>query len=258
MFMNKEVGKKIKYLFAPACGNNVSAAFTTYLGQLKGLSNERCRVHFRENNNTTRANDYIVKFTLENNDSRYIRFHHENVWGARLFSLNKCLYCTDFWGEFSDACFSDAWLPEYISDTNGTSIVVVRNGDISSYLDILVNRGIVTLNPMPEEKVIESQRTQIKFKKEDIKIRIALRKLFHRKAPDYEVKWSYRDLLKIQNGYRELRTIVRLKLSKIAYRYGILPGLKTKYFLYLTDPLLIPCVILKKVFKILGYRTFQC
>ena len=254
MFMNKEVGKKIKYLFALACGHNVSASFTTFLGQLKGLSNERCKIHFREKDNIAQANDFFVKFTLEDKDNKFIRFLHGNIWGARLFSLNKCLYCTDFWGEFSDACFSDAWLPEYITDTNGTSIVIVRNRDISSYLDIMVNRNIVTLDSIPGEKAVEAQRTQIKFKKEDIKIRIALRKFFHRKAPDYGVKWSYRDLLKIKEVYREIRMIARLKLSKIAYRYGILPRLKTKYFLYLTDPLLIPSVILRKVFKIFGFR----
>ncbi len=246
MLVNVEIKQKIKYLFALACGHNVSTMFTTYMGMLKGLLSERCMVQFRDKD--VKAADFLVTFKLQNNDSKSIPYLHGNIWSAKLFSLNKCLYCTDFWGEFSDASFSDAWLPEYVSDPKGTSIVVVRNNDISSYLDMMVSHNIATLNSISEEKVVESQIAQVRFKKEDIKIRIALRRLFNKKFPDYRMNWHYKDLLKVKKVYHELKTMSRVKLSKIAYRYGILQRLKIKYFLLITDPMLIPYKTFKTIF----------
>ena len=89
--------------------------------------------------------------------------------GSYFFYPRSCLICSDGLCELSDASFGDAWLPEYSSDSNGTSIIIVRHKKILDILDTMKNE--IEVKTISSDKVIRSQARMLCFKKKSLKSR---------------------------------------------------------------------------------------
>ncbi|MGC9322644.1 MAG: Coenzyme F420 hydrogenase/dehydrogenase, beta subunit C-terminal domain, partial [Kosmotogaceae bacterium] len=56
-------------------------------------------------------------------------------WGYGFFKYKACDYCDDVVSETADVSVGDAWLPEYVNDSGGTNVVIVRNPVIKKIID---------------------------------------------------------------------------------------------------------------------------
>jgi len=223
---HKKLKENIRYIFSPVCGHGVSAAYTEYLLKTNGIEpSSVVKISYRDKTGISKANDY--NFLVEYRGEKGIRVKRlgfissevGKVWCNYLFTPNKCLYCTDFAGELSDASFADAWLPEYTHDVNGNSIVIVRNGEIGSLVKDMIRKGKLRLSSIPAEKVIEAQWSALQFKKESIKGRIRLKK-FHQDFPDYMVNWREPSIIKA--AHKNWRILLNMHLSRWLYRNRLL------------------------------------
>lgn len=98
--------------------------------------------------------------------------YHElpfHLWHYHYFKQNACNYCDDVFGEVADVTFMDAWLPEYISDYKGTSLVIARTSSVQELLEISKES---VLNNINVQKVVESQNGPINEKRTFLKGRI--------------------------------------------------------------------------------------
>ena len=251
-YINKDFRGKILYYLALVCGHNVSAAYTEFLIKKNEILYETVKkVKYRDKKGITNASNFSLMIDSSQGVTRFPFFNTDFglSWYNLMFSLNKCLYCPDFAGIFSDASFADAWLPEYIKDVRGTSIVIVRDQRVDNILKKMIDSKYIYLQSISLEKVINSQKQQIKFKQEDIKCRIAFKKLFNRNFPDYNINWAYRDYFK---SFGEVNSLMlRVHLSKLLYRWGILKIISTKGYVYSLRPFLFIKVLLSKVKKYL-------
>jgi len=101
-----------------------------------------------------------------------------------LFSPIRCLLCNDLTAELSDISFGDAWLPEIVSKEQvGKSIIISRTKIGENLLNAANSDEYIELSQIRPEKVIQSQKTFLHFKKINLKDRIKLRKLFGKKSP---------------------------------------------------------------------------
>jgi len=75
----------------------------------------------------------------------------------------------------ADAVFMDAWLKEFLPETRGTSIVVVRNAELQEVLNSGCRDGLCELQTCPVETIVASQKNQVKRKKQSIRHRMFLR-----------------------------------------------------------------------------------
>lgn len=230
--LNAKLRENILYILSPVCGHGVSAAYTEYLLRINEIDpSSVIEISYRDKKGISSANDYnfVVKYRgADGVKVRHLGFLSSNVgkiWCNYLFTPNKCFYCTDFAGEFSDASFADAWLPEYIQDVNGTSIAITRNAEIDSLIKDMVYHGKLHSSVIPPEKVIKTQWSALQFKKESIKGRVHLRKLFYRDFPDYRI--SYRDISTIEAIRKNWRTILNAHLSKLLYRKRLMNLIKS-------------------------------
>lgn len=240
-YSNSRLSQNIRFILTPVCGHNVSAFYTEYLLRTNGIDlSSVIRLCYRDKEETRTANNY--KLAIEYRDRcgetkiKRLSFLNSNVgktWNSCLFSLDKCMYCTDFAGELSDASFADAWLPQYTSDPRGASLIIIRNSCVERLIKNLTKCNKLKLTPISEDLVINANMSSFYQKKELIKGRIRLQKSWNKDFPDYGVAWK---TAKLQNGLSEnLKLWLHVNLSRRLYKNGLLMILGTERFLKLVD-----------------------
>lgn len=95
-------------------------------------------------------------------------------WGHGLFKYKACDFCDDVVGETADISIGDAWLPEYISDSAGTNVVVVRSPVLNSLLAEATAAGRLHLDSISADKVVESQAGGFRHRRDGLAYRLFL------------------------------------------------------------------------------------
>ena len=80
------------------------------------------------------------------------------AWGIGQFKPRACDFCDDVFAETADVVFMDAWLPDYVLDWRGASIVVTRSAQADELVRLGVCDGELALGPVGVESVLRSQR----------------------------------------------------------------------------------------------------
>lgn len=156
--------KKIKYLFALVCSHNVNGQFAEYLKFNILNGNGKAKIIFRDKRGIDKAgrfkNTVITKSRqISVNRDKYFT----NAWRGYFFSLNSCLYCTDFLGNDADASFKDAWGFKNLIKKEGESVCIIRNEKINKFFEKLLKKKITTC-PLSIEELIKSQKKTFIYK----------------------------------------------------------------------------------------------
>ena len=93
-------------------------------------------------------------------------------WGLGLLKNHACEFCDDVLAEVADVAVGDAWLPEYIQDPKGHSIVVIRNRLIQSVLRDGVRRGELKGMDVDANTVAKSQAGGLRHRREGLSYRL--------------------------------------------------------------------------------------
>jgi len=87
-------------------------------------------------------------------------------FSSYFFSPLRCLVCNDVTAELADISVGDAWLPELKkSDRLGSSILITRSFVGEKLIKNLSTEGRICIKKLPLEKVIQSQKGNLNFKK---------------------------------------------------------------------------------------------
>ena len=161
--------KKIPYVFGLACGMYQNTFYTELLLKKSGVDRENVlSIEYRRPAKNTNASNFRFQGTDRFSQGREIPYHGLPIFLGKnaFFRLNACNFCMDVFAETADACFMDAWLPEYITDCDGTSLVVTRNNDIDDLFIEGQSTGAIHINVVSPEKVVDSQHSHIRRKQE--------------------------------------------------------------------------------------------
>jgi len=126
-------------------------------------------------------------------------------WGHGFFKYKACDFCDDVVGETADISVGDAWLPEYVSDSAGTNVVVVRSQTLNAILADAVSAGRLHLDPISVEKVVESQAGGFRHRREGLAYRLAVEDQAGRWRPAKRVLPSVKHLTSKQQQIYALR-----------------------------------------------------
>jgi coenzyme F420-reducing hydrogenase beta subunit len=171
---------RIAYTIGLFCGHLKTKKYCAYLSRCCGVREGQARtVNFRKKVPDYPANKYAFEVSLEDNGGQS---HRQimmadvwaNNWSYNLFMLDACEYCDDVVAETADVSVGDAWLPECIQDYRGTSIIVCRHRDMLSLLNSGAENGEVSLKEISIDKVIQSQASCIRQRREGLKYRLYL------------------------------------------------------------------------------------
>jgi len=161
-----ELRSKIPYLLGLFCGHVPSIRAT--VSTLRQMGIERSQV----TSLTYRGNGWPGFLTISLEDGRRIQlpYKHELYYGGTFLFLSYyphgCLFCGDVTNEFADVSFGDPWIPGYIRERYGRSLVVTRT--VSGENLIAACADDLVLEPIPPEKVVESQKLVLRLKKENL------------------------------------------------------------------------------------------
>jgi len=138
MQLISKLKRRIKFILGLVCGQTKSKFFVEYICALGGGDPHYLKqVTFRIKDPKRPASDFGLKFISENGmnpSCEGVVFWTEGmsrIWCDRYFTPNACDFCDDVFAETADVSFMDAWLPEYVTDGKGHSIVLTRNREIN-------------------------------------------------------------------------------------------------------------------------------
>lgn len=205
------ISERIIFCIGLVCGHLKSTRFADLLAWQCGIKpGKLASIDFRYKLRNTFANQYGVAVTGDVNGSIIHACKPSDEllgtnWGVGYFKYNACDYCDDVFAETADITLGDAWLPEYISDPQGTNIVVVRNPIIKDLISLGIARGDLKLKEMSTDDIALSQAGGLRHRRNGLAYRLyctARQKKWHppcRVIPD-AANWNIK--LRIQQWLR--------------------------------------------------------
>ena len=158
--------KRIKFVLGLTCGHQSSKFFAEYICALGGGNpHELKEIIFRTKDFSQPASNLAINFRSGDGCDEVKK---QVLWGDGVntaylngyFQLPGCFNCDDVFAECADACFMDAWLPEYAKDPKGTSLLLVRRLEIDALLV-----GLPEIQPIDINQIRKSQINVIKRKR---------------------------------------------------------------------------------------------
>ena len=150
------------------CGRLASKYFAEYLVALGGGSPHHIKDFiFRNKKSDESAKATFGRCSFKSVDGKseiegYSRFGFE--WGGGYFKLKGCFNCDDIFAECADAAFMDAWLPKYAVQSEGHSIVLLRNPSLVTIISSQIGKTL-NLSKIDMRTTILSQKNLIFLKR---------------------------------------------------------------------------------------------
>lgn len=181
------IAERIHFCVGLVCGHLKSTKFADMFAWQCGIEPGNLKkIDFRKKLPGFTANSYGVEATgiKDNQTVTKIKptidlFGH--IWGLGFFKYKACDYCDDVIAETADVVVGDAWLPQYVNDSQGTNIVVVRHPIIQKIIDNGLLANEIKLDKITVSDVIQSQSSGLKHRREGLSYRLFL--------ADKERKW---------------------------------------------------------------------
>lgn len=163
--------------FSLICGHLKTVNFAKSLAVQLGVDAGRISaIDFRRKLPDRPSNSYGVAVTGANGNE--IVSPMSDVvgrdWGCGFFRLEACNFCDDVVGETADISFGDAWLPHYVTDPDGTSIVISRRPAFTALLTAALTKGRISLEAVDADQVAESQAAGLRDRRDGLQYRLWL------------------------------------------------------------------------------------
>jgi coenzyme F420 hydrogenase subunit beta len=162
------------------CGQLKTTAFAEMMAWQVGVHPDSLTsIAFRRKIKGIGANYYFTEAAgisdegpvVEIGTDSYARYN----WGGGLLKYNACDYCDDVVGETADVSLGDAWLPKYLSDSGGTSIVIVRNRELFDIIEKAKGENRLHLDTITAKVVMQSQAAGFRQRRQEIAYRLFLK-----------------------------------------------------------------------------------
>ena len=140
---------------------------------------------------------------------------------THIYASPRCTLCFDQTNEFADISIGDAWLPELINEREGHSIVISRTKQGQEILLNAQKAGYITLKEISAEKVINSQKPMMAFKKKTIFARLKLASIF-RPVPEYTIEKQESIKPLVYNYLGALLLYFNISLAKYKFARNII------------------------------------
>jgi len=162
---NRLLRNRIKVLVGLVCGQMKSKFFTEELAKI-ALNGKRTQaVSYRVKNPDKTASNYSFQFIAEDREKVQMNWSEDPsvFWTNRMFTPLACNHCTDTFAYTADLVLMDAWLPEYVQNYLGHTLLIVRRNDLKNLLESYAGKEI-SLNKISTQDVYKSQEGVVKNK----------------------------------------------------------------------------------------------
>lgn len=173
-------GASVAFCVSLVCGHFKSRGYAEFLGWQMGIHPSSLeRIDFRVKVEGDAANYYGVRVSGRDGNDQIERtsrmddlYGHD--WGMGLFKPKACDFCDDVVGETADITIGDAWLPQYVQDSRGTNLIIVRNSSLAGILHQAAADGRINLEAIDPGEVARSQGSAYVHRREGLAYRLLL------------------------------------------------------------------------------------
>ncbi|BCX08056.1 MAG: hypothetical protein KatS3mg066_1915 [Fischerella sp.] len=210
------LGERIRFCIGLICGHLKSIRFAEMFAWQCGVEpGKLLAVDFRKKLPDADANKYGVEVVgLENGKlvtrTRPVQDMYGYDWGLGFFKYKACDYCDDVVAETADVTVGDAWLPQYIKDSQGTNVIVVRHPIIHNMLERAIAAGNLKLDLIDAEEVVRSQKSGFAHRHDGLAYRLYLADTKGKWRPKKRIQPSKRN---IERNFQK-RYLMRMLLAK--------------------------------------------
>lgn len=186
MEVQPRLRRRVVFTLGLTCGHLPNRYYTEFLASLSGISPAvLASAQYRLKDGSGPASDFKFKaFARNGKFGRALTFTKiSNYWTEGYFQVNACNFCDDVFAEVADVCFMDAWLPEYVRDHRGHSLLVVRHPELLTLLKAGEVSDSCEIKTLQITKVIESQCGVIEKKVVMLGARLFAAAVHGRKTP---------------------------------------------------------------------------
>ncbi|TXK75405.1 Coenzyme F420 hydrogenase/dehydrogenase, beta subunit C-terminal domain [Mesonia sp. HuA40] len=176
---NPIIKDRVKFTVGLVCGHLKSKGFAEMLGWQVGISPDRLTdIDFRTKLDGYGANQYGITATEELNNKKLSKISgpvnemYGTNWGLGFFKYKACDYCDDVTAETADITIGDAWLPQYVSDYQGTNIIIVRNPKFLTILQSAQEKELIHIESLTADDAILSQSSGLFHRREGLEYRL--------------------------------------------------------------------------------------
>lgn len=207
MDIDSRLKENIKYIFTLFCGLSPSYKAIDYF--LKKLHINAADV--KEFNN--RGSGWPGLTRVITKGGREIKFCSLRMWseifGSGYFTPLSCYCCYDFFGEFSDLSFGDAWLPECENEVNGMSVVFARTTEGQDVVREAMLNNSINLEEIDPMKVRDVFAANLRMKKTSYKIH---QKLVRNCCRIIQESRNYQ--IELADFLREMKRLLKIRIGK--------------------------------------------
>jgi coenzyme F420 hydrogenase subunit beta len=216
------LAERIPFCIGIVCGHLKSKYYGEFLAWQCGVHpSELTSIDFRHKEPGTSAKGYILRAEGTHNDTPFevkqpVSHLVGGNWGLGYFKNDACDFCDDVLAECADVAIGDAWLPEYVHDPGGNSILVVRSTTILGILADARTSGLVALDEISADRVELSQAAGIRHRREGLAYRLFLKQKAGFWTPAKRVQPT--NSLPLEARLKYFLRVKLLARSHIAYR----------------------------------------
>jgi len=223
---DKEIADRVTLTVGLVCGHLKSTRFSEMLAWQKGIKPEDLRsIDFRLKYPSGPASEYGIGISGQKNGEmttlteKASDFYGYN-WGYGFFKYKACDYCDDVVSETADVSVGDAWLPQYVSDSSGTNVIIVRSPVIKKIIDQGIKEKALKLDVLDPEEIVKSQGGGFRHRRELLAYRLALLEMEGKWYPPKRVEANPNGISKRYKKITVLRMQLREK-SHIAFEKAL-------------------------------------
>lgn len=174
--INVKLQTRIKYVLGLVCGQLKSRNYTGFVAAMVGLRGSLAKVYYRKKNLLKLSSNFAFTAEDELGESAEIYWQAGvgQVWGNKWFTPSACSYCDDVFAELADVALMDAWLPQYVTDSKGANLLIVRSPDIAALFMEGIDKNQIYAVNISLEEVIRSQDAVLRGKRDHLAYRLYL------------------------------------------------------------------------------------
>lgn len=170
--------ERIRYTISLLCGHQKSTKYGESIAFEAGLPpGSVSAIDFRFKTGEGLASKYVTEVvgTRAGSPVREVLRAEDSYatdWSAGMFKTNFSDFVDDCFGETADITFGDAWLPQYVTDSQGTNVVVIRNERLANIVERAAADGRLALDTVTADVVRASQPGLIRHYRTELPYRL--------------------------------------------------------------------------------------
>ena len=176
---DRQINESLIYYMAIFCGHLKSKAFAEMIAwQRKVSPSHLTYIDFRVKDHAQPANRYKIEVSTGKRQSSVIRQTRVRDlfgmdWGLGYFKPKACDWCDDIVGEGADLACGDAWLPEFVHQSNGNNVAIVRHPELLELLQAAIKNKELKLTDLSVERLVASQAANYRHRHDGLAFRIS-------------------------------------------------------------------------------------